>query len=324
MQMTFAQAQFSSKKKQTRRDRFLADLQRLVPWSAIEAEIEPFYPNTDGQQGRPAIGLSRMLRMYIMQQALGFSDEGAEDAIYDSQAIQLFMGIDPVLDPVPDATTLSRFRKLLGEHKLTERVFHVINRELAAQNLFLKEGTIVDATIISAPSSTRNKDKKRDPEMHSTQKGNQWYFGMKAHIGVDAATGLVHTLVTTSANHHDVTEAHALLRDEEEDVYGDSGYMGAGTREENLDKKVNWIIAMRRGQRKSLPDTPQGRLTEQLEQLKSSIRAKVEHPFQVLKVRFGYRKARYKGLAKNTAQLYSLFALGNLFLAQRCLTQSAG
>lgn len=226
MQITFAEAEFTSKKKQTRRDRLLADLENLVSWSVLESVIEPHYPKTDGKQGRPAMGFSRILRMYILQQVMGFSDEDTEDAVYDSPAIQFFMGIDLGRDAVPDATTLLRFRRLLETHGLTQPIFAAVNYQLATQGLYLKEGTVVDATIISAPLSTKNESKSRDPEMRHTKKGNQYYFGMKAHIGVDAISGLVHTLVTTPANVHDVTQAHALLHGEEQEVYGDSGYHG--------------------------------------------------------------------------------------------------
>ncbi|OFV47872.1 IS5 family transposase [Oligella sp. HMSC09E12] len=319
MQITFAEAEFTGKKKQTRRDRLLADPESPVPWAVPESVIEPHYPKTDGKQGRPAMGLSRMLRMYILQQVMGFSDEGTEDAVYDSAAIQLFMGIVLGRDAVPDATTLLRFRRLLETHGLTRQIFAAVNYRLAAQGLYLKEGTVVDATIISAPPSIKNESKSRDPEMRHAKKGNRCYFGMKAHIGVDAASGPVHTLVTTPANTHDVTRAHALLHGEEQDVYGDSGYQGAGEREENKDKKVNRVIAMRHGKRRKLREsgTEKGRLVEKIEQLKSRIRAKVEHPFYWVKVHFGHRKTRYRGLAKNTAQLYSLFALANLFLSKR-------
>lgn len=319
MQITFAEAEFASKKKQTRRDRLLADLESLVPWAVLEAVIEPHYPKTDGKQGRPAMGLSRMLRMYILQQVMGFSDEGTEDAVYDSAAIQLFMGIDLGRDAVPDATTLLRFRRLLETHNLTRQIFAAVNYQLATQGLYLKEGTVVDATIISAPPSIKNESKSRDPEMRHAKKGNPYYFGMKAHIGVDAASGLVHTMVTTPANAHDVTQAHALLHGEEQEVYGDSGYQGVEKREENKGKKVDWVIAMRHGKRRKLREsgTEEGRLVDKIEQLKSQIRAKVEHPFYWVKVHFGHRKTRYRGLAKNTTQLYSLFALANLFLSKR-------
>ena len=198
MQASFSELEYATKKKVTRRDRFLDEINNVTPWAALVAQIEPFYPKGTGR-GRPPIGVARMLRMYIAQQCFGLSDEGIEDAIYDSQAIRQFVGVDLSRESAPDATTLLKFRRLLETHQLTERIFETINALLAAKGLILKEGTVVDATIIAAPSSTKNRSGERDPEMHQTKKGNQWHFGMKAHIGVDAETGVVHTLVTTSA-----------------------------------------------------------------------------------------------------------------------------
>lgn len=211
MQASFSDLEYAAKKKVTRRDRFLGEINAVTPWSALVAEVEPFYPTNSGGRGRPPIGVERMLRMYIAQQCFGLSDEGIEDAIYDSQAIRAFIGIDLSRESAPDATTLLKFRRLLEEHKLTERIFAAINMLLAVKGLILKEGTVVDATIIAAPSSTKNQSGKRDPEMHQTKKGNQRHFGMKAHIGVDAESGITHTLVTTPANTADVTQAHQLL-----------------------------------------------------------------------------------------------------------------
>jgi IS5 family transposase len=260
-----------------------------------------------------------MLRMYVAQQCFGLSDEGIEDALYDSQAIRRFVGIDLSREAAPDATTLLKFRRLLEENHLTESIFNAINAHLASKGLFLREGTIVDATLIAAPPSTKNKSGERDAEMHQTKKGNQWHFGMKAHIGVDAQSGLVHTLVGTAANVHDVTQAQALLHGEETDAFGDAGYQGVEKREENLELPVTWHVAMRPGKRKLLPGTPLGDLLEKVEQAKASIRAKVEHPFHVVKNLFHHRKTRYKGLFKNTAQLFSLFGFANLMLARRWL-----
>ena len=302
----------------TRRDRFLGEINAVTPWSALVAKIEPFYPKGEGR-GRPPIGVERMLRMYIAQQCFGLSDEGIEDAIYDNQAIRGFVGIDLSRESAPDATTLLKFRRLLEENTLTERIFAAINTLLAVKGLMLREGTVVDATIIAAPSSTKNQSGERDPEMHQTKKGNQWHFGMKAHIGVDAESGITHTLVTTPANTNDVTQAHALLHGEERVAFGDAGYQGVEKREENLNSKVEWEVALRPGKRKALPKTPIGRLKEQIEQLKASVRAKVEHPFHIVKNIFGMKKARYKGLAKNTAQLFTLFGLANLLIAKRRL-----
>lgn len=316
MQLSFSELEYAAKKKQTRRDRFLAEIEAVTPWTSLTSILAPYYPSSDGP-GRPPVGLERILRMYVAQQCFGLSDEGTEDAIYDSQAIRRFVGIDLNREAVPDATTLLKFRHLLEEHHLTESIFNAINAHLADRGLFLREGTIVDATLITAPSSTKNKDRSRDSEMHQTKKGNQWHFGMKAHIGVDAQSGLVHTLIGTAANVHDVTQAQSLLHGDETDVFGDAGYQGVEKREENLELPVTWHIAMRPSRRKALPNTATGKLMEKLEHAKASIRAKVEHPFHVVKNLFKHRKARYKGMAKNTAQLFSLFGLANLLLARR-------
>ena len=318
MQSSFSDLEYSAKKKLTRRDRFLNEIEAVTPWSAMVAELEPFYPKGEGR-GRPPIGLERMLRMYVAQQCFGLSDEGIEDAIYDSQSIRRFVGIDLARESAPDATTLLKFRRLLETHGLTRRIFETINGHLAQKGLMMREGTIVDATIIAAPPSTKNRDKARDPEMHQTKKGNEWHFGMKAHIGVDVDSGLVHTLVGTAANVADVTQAHALLHGEERDVLGDAGYQGVEKREENQDRQINWHVAMRPGKRRALGTDRLGRLLEQYEQAKARIRAKVEHPFHVVKTLFRHRKTRYRGLAKNTAQLFSLFALANLVMARRRL-----
>ena len=318
MQSSFSELEYAAKKKVTRRDRFLAEIEAVTPWSALESELESFYPKGEGR-GRPPIGLARMLRMYVAQQCFGLSDEGIEDAIYDSQAIRRFVGIDLSREAAPDATTLLKFRRLLETHGLTRKIFETINTHLAAKGLLMREGTIVDATLIAAPPSTKNDAKKRDPEMHQTKKGNQWHFGMKAHVGVDGDSGLVHTVVATAANVADVTQAHALLHGEEVDVVADAGYQGVDKREENEKRKVNWYVAMKRGKRKALPPTRLGRLMEKFEKAKASVRAKVEHPFHVVKNLFRHRKTRYRGLAKNEAQLFSLFGLANLVLARRRL-----
>ncbi|GAC1411020.1 MAG: IS5 family transposase [Burkholderiaceae bacterium] len=316
MQKSFSDLEYAGKKKLTRRDRFLAKIDGVTPWSQLHAVIEPFYPKVEGA-GRPPIGLARMLRMYVVQQCFGLSDEGIEDAIYDSQAIRGFVGIDLNRESAPDATTLLKFRRLLETNALTSKIFETINAHLAAQGLMMREGTIVDATLIAAPPSTKNKDHKRDPEMHQSKKGNDWHFGLKAHIGVDAASGLVHTVIGTAGNVSDVTQAHALLHGDEVAALGDAGYQGVEKRQENLGKAVTWHVAMKRSKRRALPDTRIGRMTEKLEHLKASVRAKVEHPFHVVKNLFRHRKARYRGLAKNTAQLFTLFGLANLMLAGR-------
>ena len=244
---------------------------------------------------------------------------GGEDAIYDSQAIRAFIGIDLNREAAPDATTLLRFRRLLETHGLTQSIFTAINTHLAQKGLLLREGTVVDATIIAAPSSTKNRGRQRAPEMHQTKKGKQWYFGMKAHIGVDADSGLTHTVVTTAAHVSDVTQAHALLHGDETLAFGDAGYQGVEKREENRNSQVAWHVALRPGKRRALPDTASGRWAEQLERFKASIRAKVEHPFHIVKNRLGHKKARYRGLAKNASQLMVLFGLANLLIAKRQL-----
>ncbi|MDA8382407.1 MAG: IS5 family transposase [Betaproteobacteria bacterium] len=318
MQTSFSELEYAAKKKQTRRDRFLADIEAVTPWPALAAAIDPFYPRNEGP-GRPTIGLGRMLRMYVVQNCFGFSDEGIEDAIYDSQAIRRFVGVDLSREKAPDATTLLKFRRLLEEHQLTDSIFSAINAHLAEKGLFLRQGTVVDATIIAAPPSTKNGTGKRDPDMHQAKKGNQWHFGMKAHIGVDAASGLTHTVIGTAANVSDVTQAQSLLHGDETDVFGDAGYQGVEKREENLEVPVTWHIAMKRSVRKVLAKDAEGEWMERLEHAKASIRSKVEHPFHVVKNLFRHRKTRYRGMAKNTAQLLTLFGLANLVLARKWL-----
>ena len=318
MQTSFSELEYAAKKKQTRRDRFLSESEAVTPWAELGKAIAPYYPSSSGR-GRPPIGLVLMLRMYVAQQCFGLSNEGAADALYDSQAIRRFVGVDLSREAAPDATTLLNFRHLLEVHQLTESIFNTINAHLAEKGLFLREGTIVDATLIAAAPSTKNKNGKRDGEMHQAKKGNQWHFGMKAHIGVDAQSGLVHTVIGTAANVHDIIQAQAFLHGGETDVFGDAGYQGVEKREENLALPATWHVAMRPGKRKVLPKTTEGELLEMIEHTKASIRAKVEHPFHVVKNLFRHRKARYKGLAKNTAQLFSLFGFANLLLARRWL-----
>ncbi len=314
-QISFSQMEYSGKKRITRRERFLGEMERVVPWSALLEVLEPYYPK--GKRGRPPIGLERMLRVYFIQQWYGLSDEGVEDAITDSQALRRFVGIDLSREDAPDATTLLQFRRLLETHRLTEKLFSCINGQLAAQGLLLKEGTIADATILSAPSSTKNREKARDPEMHQTKKGNQYYFGMKAHIGVDSQSGLVHTVTGTAAHVADITETEKLLHGEERVVFLDAGYTGIEKRAEVKEKKVKWLVAMKRGKLKAMPEDRLKTLTGQLERAKASVRAKVEHAFHVLKNLFHYRKVRYKGLFKNTVQLHMLFGLVNLVLVKK-------
>jgi len=322
-QISFAQAEYDKKKKRTRREVLLEKMEQVVPWSRLMEVIEPYYPKS-GKRGRPPIGLERMLRMYFVQQWYGLADEAVEDAVYDSVALRNFMGIDLSRTSVPDATTLMGFRHLLEAHDLPKAILVEVNVMLMERGLLMTQGTLVDATLIAAPSSTKNKEHARDPEMHQAKKGNQWHFGMKAHIGVDAESGLVHTVMTTPANAHDVTQAHALLHGQEEVVFADSGYRGVEKRQEIEDKhaEVDWQIAMMPGKRKALDKTKASHaVKDKLEKTKASVRAKVEHPFRVIKCQFGHRKTRYRGLAKNTSQLLVMFALSNLWMVRKRMIQ---
>jgi IS5 family transposase len=257
-----------------------------------------------------------MLRIHYLQQWFGLSDPAMEEALHDMPVYREFAKLDGVLDRLPDESTILRFRHLLEKHDLATDMLRVVNDLLAYKGLLLKSGTAVDATLISAPSSTKNAESKRDPEMHQTKKGNQWYFGMKAHIGVDADSGLVHSVEGTAANVNDVTQAHKLLHGEEADAFADAGYQGAHKRPE-AKGGVNWHVAMRPGKRKALDlNDPAQAITDKIERVKASIRAKVEHPFRVIKKQFGHVKVRYRGLEKNTAQLKTLFMLSNLWMVR--------
>ena len=286
-----------------------------MPWARLVALIEPFYPR--GKRGRPPLGVGLMLRVYFLQQWYALADEALEDAIHDSRAMRAFIGGDVV----PDATTLLGFRHLLEAHGLSQKLFAEINALLSERGAFLREGTIVDATIIAAPPSTKTQEKARDPEMHQTKKGNAWHFGMKAHIGVDLGSGLVHTVVGTAANVSDVSQAHLLVHGEEKMRLGDAGYQGVEKRSEMIARfgHLPWMVAAKRGKIKAMAEGKIKELTLAVEKTKAQMRALVEHPFHVLKNLFGYRKVRYRGLAKNTAQLHTLFALANLMLVGRTL-----
>jgi len=306
-QTTFAHAEFAAKKKTTRREKFLARMEEVIPWVRLLAVLEPHYPK--GQRGRPPIGLERMLRVYFLQQWYGLADEALEDALYDSQALQRFARIDLSAEGVPDATTLLNFRHLLETHDLCQGLFTAINADLAARGLLLREGTLVDATLIAAPSSTKNAKRERDPEMHQTRKGNQWYFGMKAHIGADRDSKLVHTVVVTAE----------LLHGDETQVQADAGYTGVEKRLEivALERKIDWQIAGKRGVIQALAEGAEKEARKAVEKTKASVRAFVEHPFHIVKNLFKHRKVRYRGLAKNGHQLYVLFALANVVIGAR-------
>jgi len=319
-QPSFAHAEFAAKKKTTRRERFLTRMDAVIPWPQLLAVIEPFYPQ--GKRGRPPIGLERMLRVYFLQQWYGLADEALEDALYDSQALQSFARIDLSAEGVPDATTLLNFRHLLETHGLCKGLFTAINADLTARGLLLRAGTLVDATLIAAPSSTKNQEKQRDPEMHQTKKGNQWYFGMKAHIGADRDSKLVHTVVVTAANVADITKTSELLHGAETQVHADAGYTGVEKRAEivALDRKIDWQIARKRGPIKALVEGAEKETLKAVEKAKASVRAFVEHPFHLVKNIFRHRKVRYRGLAKNGHQLHVLFGLANVVIGARRAT----
>ena len=320
LQGSFSQAEYAGKKKQTRRDRFLAEMEQVVPWARLVERLRPFYPK--GERGRPPVGLERMLRIHFLQQWYGLADGAMEDALYDSQALRGFAGIDLTVTAVPEATTILNFRHWLERHELSQALFAEVSAMLEKRGLLMRQGTIVDATIIAAPSSTKNKRKARDPEMHQTKKGNQWHFGMKAHIGVDVASGVVHTVVGTAANEADINQMAAVLHGAEEDVFADAGYTGADKRPEHEDRDVCWTIAIQRSLIKALPKGLRD-LAEPVERALVQVRAWVEHPFHIVKNLFRHKKLRYRGLAKNTAQLHTLFALANLVIVKKALlTQS--
>ena len=306
--------------KKTRKRIFLEQMDTVVPWAELVALIAPYYP--EGRTGRPPFPLETMLRVHFMQQWFALSDPAMEEALWDTPLFRQFAQLYEAVR-LPDESTILRFRHRLEKHKLAQEMFKTVNALLEQRGLILRSGTLVDATLIAAPSSTKNKDKARDPEMHQTKKGNQWYHGMKAHTGTDAHFGLVHTLRCTAANVHDVVEANNLLHGDETDVFADAGYQGADERPDAAQGK-RWHIAMKRGKRKALDQSkPRGQLLEQLEQVKSRIRAKVEHPYRVLKCQFGYVKVRYRGLMKNAQQLHTLFALGNLWTVRRLLLEES-
>lgn len=306
--------------RRTRKAVFLDEMNQVVPWSELLALIEPHAPRAS--TGRPPFAPQVMLRIHLIQQWFGLSDVAMEEALFDVPLYRNFVGLNAA-QRIPDRVSILRFRHLLEEHQLAEQMLAAVNATLAGKGLLLKTGTVVDATIIAAPSSTKNKDGQRDPQMHQTKKGKQWHFGMKAHIGVDADSGLVHTVVGTAANVGDVTQAAKLLHGQERDAWGDAGYQGVAKRQEMQGVQASWHVAMRPGKRRALDKTnPLELLLDKLEQAKASIRAKVEHPFRVLKQQFGYAKVRYRGLAKNTAQLHTLFALANLWLARKRILQA--
>jgi IS5 family transposase len=307
--------------KKTRKREFLEEMERVVPWGVLVQIVEPHYPKA--KTGRPPFAIETMLRVHYLQQWFALSDPAMEEALHDMPVFREFAKLPEGAARLPDETTILRFRHLLERHDLAVDMLRVVNDILQAKGLMMKKGTVVDATLIAAPSSTKNADGERDPEMHQTKKGNQWYFGMKAHIGVDADSGLVHSVIGTAANVGDVTQAGDLLHGQEQVAFGDAGYRGVGKRAEA--QGPEWHVAMRPGERRKLnPFIAPHFEALTLEKWKASVRAKVEHPFRVLKRQFGYTKVRYRGLAKNTAQIVTLFALSNLWMARRQLMGAQG
>jgi IS5 family transposase len=313
-QPAFPGLRHAMKKKQTRREKFLAEMEAVVPWTRLLALIEPHYPKAGPKGGRPPMPLETMLRVYFLQQWYALSDPMAEEMLCDSDAMRHFAGIELGDDRIPDETTILNFRHLLEKHELTEQLFAEVNRYLADQGITLRSGTLVDATIIDAPSSTKNEAGGRDPEMSSTKKGKEWFFGMKAHVGVDADSGIVHSLETTTAKVHDSRVWEELLHGGETSVWADKGYVSVA-REAAFSGPGKFWGVMRKA--------PKGGalhpVDKDINRIIAMVRARVEHPFRVIKRQFGYLKTRYRGLAKNRAQLFTLFALGNLFLVRRRL-----
>ena len=299
--------------KKTRKQVFLEQMDQVVPWAALVELIAPYYP--EGLKGRPPFSLMTMLRIHFMQQWFTLSDPAMEEAFFDTPLYREFAQLGEFAR-LPDESTILRFRHRLEKYKLAEQILETVNQLLTERGLLLKAGTAVDATLIAAPTSTKNKDKARDPEMHSSKKANQWYFGMKAHIGVDAESGLVHTLRGTSGNVSDIAQANSLLHGQERIAFGDAGYQGMEKRSD-VKADITWHVAMRPGKRKALNKENEAEgMIDKAEKLKAGIRAKVEHPFRVVKRQFGFVKVRYRGLKKNTAQLFTLFALSNLWMVR--------
>jgi IS5 family transposase len=310
-QRTFAGLAWSAKGKVTRRERFLGEMNAVIPWQRLMKLIEPYYPKSG--RGRQPLGLEKMLRIYFVQQWFDLSDPGAEDAIYDSESIRRFVGVELGEDRVPDESTILRFRHLLEKHDLTEAIFAEVRSLLEEKDLLLKTGTIMDATIISAPSSTKNREQKRDPEMRQTKKGNTWFFGMKVHVGTDTQ-GLTHSLKVTDAAQADIKQVPDLLHGAERALYGDRAYWSKGLKQDCRRRKVRYRVNRRGGAKQPLSEG-----WRKINQSRSQVRARVEHPFHVVKRLWGFGKVRYRGLAKNEARAHTMFALANLYLVRKRL-----
>jgi IS5 family transposase len=312
-QQSFVANDFEKYRKKTRKEIFLEEMDRIIPWKALSKVIKPYYPKPKGAGRRP-IGIQRMLRIHSLQHWFELSDPGAEEALYDSRAMRKFVGIDLGKEPVPDETTILNFRHLMERYNLGDEMFRLVNVYLAENGLKVNRGTIVDATIIDAPTSTKNKDKTRDPDMHQTRKGNQWYFGMKTHIGVDNQTKLIHSVAVTAANVHDSRLLGDLLHGDETHVWGDSAY--AGQKKLLYERAPNAKdFTQKKGSRyRQLTEAEQS-----ANRYKSKIRSRVEHVFGVMKRQFGFTKVRYRGLDKNAQCVFTKCALVNLVLAKKTL-----
>jgi IS5 family transposase len=312
--MALAMTGYFDKGKRTRREQFLAEMAQVVPWAQLEASIEPHYPKGSPVGGRPPLPLPRMLRIYCLQQWYNLSDPGAEEALYDSLTMRRFAGISTDADVIPDETSILNFRRLLEQHQLTAQLFAAINTHLAERGMLVGRGTIVDATIINAPSSTKNAKKERDPQMHQTRKGRQWYFGMKVHVGADTDSGLVHTLQATAANVADVNVLGELLHGVEESLHGDSAYHSQELQAQAEAAGIAFNVNQRGSKHRPLTKAQRVR-----NRRLSRERAVVEHPFLVVKRLWGHTKVRYRGIAKNLAQMTMLFGLANVYRVRRRL-----
>lgn len=311
-QISFATLAETGKKRKTKRERFLDEMETVVPWAALVALIEPHYPKAG--KGRRPRGLETMLRIYFMQQWFNLSDPGMEDALYDVPCMRTFARLELFDESMPDETTILKFRRLLEKHQLTAAIMNAINDTLEQKGLLLKGGTMVDATIIHAPPSTKNEAKQRDPEMRQTKKGNQWYFGMKIHVGADVNSGLAHTVAVTAANEADVSQLPNLLREDDQAVFGDKGYVDNSLKRAARKAGIFWGVAL-----KATAKHPLTEANKRFNHKMSSVRSRVEHLFRVIKRQFGYTKVRYKGLAKNAAQVFTLVGLTNLYLVRRAM-----
>ena len=322
VQPSFTDVEYGMRRRSTRRETFLTMMDEVIPWAEWVGLIEPHYYR--GERGRKPRAIETMLRMYLLQAWFSLSDEGVEEAIYDSHAMRRFMRLDFSVEQAPDATTLLHFRHLMEKHELGKALFEAQNRLFEENGWVMRGGSVIDATLIAAPSSTKNHDKARDPEMHQTRKGNQWYFGLKVHIGTDAGTGYVHTVTATAANVHDLDQAAALVRDDDHVVYTDAGYQGIEKRADIADdphrSSMEFRVAARKGILRQMTVHERA-----IESRKAGVRAQVEHPFLIVKRDFGFTKTRYRGIAKNLNRLHVAFASANLLMrarAQRLIAAS--